>query len=87
MANIKSQEKRIEIGERNCAINRSRKSETRTAIKKVEVLAAEGKKEEAEAALRAAISLLDKYSRAGTLTVNSANRKKAHLCRVVREIK
>lgn len=87
MANIKSQEKRIEIGARNAQLNGSRKAEIRTQSKKVELLASEGKKEEAEAALRLAISLLDKYSQDGAITVNSANRKKAHLSRVVREIK
>ena len=87
MANIKSQEKRIEIYERNAKLNGTRKTEIRAQSKKVETLAAEGKKEEAELALRAAISLLDKYSQDGAITVNSANRKKAHLSRVVREIK
>ena len=42
-------------------------------------LVAEGKKEEATAALNAAISLLDKNSQKGIISVNSANRKKAHL--------
>ena len=57
----------------------SQKETIRTAIKKVEALVAEGKKEEATAALNAAISLLDKNSQKGIISVNSANRKKAHL--------
>ncbi len=87
MANIKSQEKRTEIYARNAKFNGTRKAEIRTASKKVELLANEGKKEEAEVALRAVVSLLDKYSQDGAITVNSANRKKAHLARIVREIK
>lgn len=87
MANIKSQEKRISIYARNESFNGTRKAEIRTASKKVETFAAEGKKEEATAALREAISLLDKYSQDGAITVNSANRKKAHLSRVVASIK
>ncbi len=87
MANIKSQEKRIEIGERNCSINSSRKSQIHTATKKVEALVKEGKKEEAIIALRNVISLLDSYSKAGSITVNSANRKKAHLTHLVNEMK
>ena len=87
MANIKSQKKRIEIGARNEGLNSTRKAEVRTAIKKVEVLAANGKKAEAEAACREAISLLDRYAQLKTLTVNSVARKKAHLCAVVAKIK
>lgn len=79
MANIKSQEKRIEIGERNNARAAARKSEVRTSIKKVEALIAEGKKAEATAALNETISLLDKAAQDGILTKNSVSRKKAHL--------
>ncbi len=79
MANIKSQEKRIDIYARNNARNSSRKSETRTAVKKVAVLVKEGKKEEAVAAMRHAISLLDKLSLDGIISKNAANRKKAQL--------
>lgn len=79
MPNIKSQIKRDETNKAANLANKSAKSELRTAIKKVEALVAEGKKEEATAALNAAISLLDKISQKGIISVNSANRKKAHL--------
>ena len=79
MPNIKSQIKRDETNKAANLANKSAKSELRTAIKKVEALVAEGKKEEATAALNAAISLLDKNSQKGIISVNSANRKKAHL--------
>ena len=79
MPNIKSQIKRDETNKAATLANNSAKSELRTAIKKVEALVAEGKKEEATAALNAAISLLDKNSQKGIISVNSANRKKAHL--------
>lgn len=87
MANIKSQKKRIEVGARNEVLNSTRKSEVRTAIKKVETLAAAGKKEEAEKAYREAVSLLDRFCQLGTLTENSVARKKAHLARVVAAVK
>jgi len=87
MANIKSQKKRIEIGERNNLINSTRKAEMRTAIKKVETLAAAGKKDEAATALKAAVSLIDQYAQDGTVTTNSAARKKAHLAKLVASIK
>ena len=86
MANIKSQEKRIRTSERNNEINSSRKSELKTATKKVEAAVKAGKKEEAQELLKAAVSLLDRYSQLGTITVNSANRKKAHLTRIVNEL-
>ena len=79
MPNIKSQIKRDETNKAANLANKSAKSELRTAIKKVEALVTEGKKEEATAALNAAISLLDKNSQKGIISVNSANRKKAHL--------
>ena len=79
MPNIKSQIKRDQTNELARQRNAAAKSKARTAIKKVETLAAEGKKEEATAALNAAISLLDKNSQKGIISANSANRKKAHL--------
>ena len=79
MPNITSQIKRDETNKAANLANKSAKSELRTAIKKVEALVAGGKKEEATAALNAAISLLDKNSQKGIISVNSANRKKAHL--------
>ena len=79
MPNIKSQIKRDKTSKAANAKNAAAKSELRTAIKKLEALAAEGKKEEAKAALSNAISLLDRNAQKGVITVNSANRKKAHL--------
>lgn len=83
MANIKSQIKRNRTNEKANEINVARKSELKTAIKKVEAAVKASKKEEAVAALSAAVSLLDRYSQLGTISVNSANRKKAHLTKLV----
>ncbi len=79
MANIKSQIKRIEIGERNNAHHSARKSETRGQIKKAETAIAAKNKELATAEVNKAISLLDKLAQDGIISTNSANRKKAHL--------
>ncbi len=86
MPNIKSQIKRDQTNKAANLANNSIKSELRTAIKKVEALVKEGKKEEATAALNHAISLLDKISQKGIISVNSANRKKAHLQHAVAQI-
>ena len=79
MANIKSQIKRIEIGERNNAHHSARKSETRTQVKKAELAIAAKNKEAAIVEVNKAISLLDKLSQDGIISTNSANRKKARL--------
>lgn len=86
MPNIKSQIKRDLTAKKQNAANSARRSEYRTAVKKVELLAKEGKKEEAVVALRNAISLLDKAAQDGLLKKNSANRKKASLEKIVAAI-
>ena len=86
MPNIKSQIKRDGTNKAANAKNSAEKNRVRTAIKKVEALVKEGKKEEATAALNHAISLLDKVSQKGIISVNSANRKKAHLQHAVAQI-
>ena len=79
MANIKSEQKRLEVRRRNNARNSAAKSETRTAIKKAEAALAAGNKEEATKLVNAALSLLDKLGQANIISVNSALRKKALL--------
>jgi len=79
MPNIKSLIKRDKTSEAARAANAAKKSELRTALKKVETLVAEGKKEEAVKAANAAIALLDRFAQQGVISKNSANRKKAHL--------
>ena len=66
MPNIKSQIKRVETSKAANLANNSAKSECKTAIKKVEALAAEGKKDEAVEALANAISLHTKASSPST---------------------
>ncbi len=87
MANIKSQIKRNETNEAARLKNNAEKSGCRSAVKKVETLAAAGKKAEATEALKTAISELDKLSQSGIISENSASRKKAHLQRVVASVK
>lgn len=84
MPNIKSQIKRDRTNEDARQANAAKKSQLRTAIKKVETLVAEGKKEEAVAACNEAISLLDRFAQQGIISANSANRKKAHLQKIVK---
>jgi small subunit ribosomal protein S20 len=87
MANIKSQIKRNETNELAREKNNTEKNAARTAIKKVETLAAAGKKSEAQEALKEAVSLLDQLAQRGTISDNSCARKKAHLQHLVAAVK
>jgi small subunit ribosomal protein S20 len=87
MANIKSQIKRNETNELAREKNNQEKARVRTAVKKVETLAAAGKKPEAAEALKEAISLLDQLEQRGTISGNSCSRKKAHLQHIVAAVK
>ena len=60
MANIKSAKKRILVTEKRTAKNKSVRSKVKTAIKKVDAAIAANDKAAAEAALKVAVSELDK---------------------------
>lgn len=87
MPNIKSQIKRDQTNELARQRNAAAKSKARTAIKKVEKLAASNSKEEATKALAEAMSILDKIAQDGIIAKNNADRKKAHLQELVANIK
>ena len=79
MAHSKSSKKRVFIGERNAARNKSIKSRVKTFVKKV-LSAVEAKNvEEAKAALQVAYKELDKAVTKGVLKKNTASRKKSRL--------
>ena len=79
MAHSKSSKKRVFIGERNAARNKSIKSRVKTFVKKV-LSAVEAKNvDEAKAALQVAYKELDKAVTKGVLKKNTASRKKSIL--------
>ena len=79
MAHSKSSKKRVFIGERNAARNKSIKSRVKTFVKKV-LTAVEAKNvDEAKAALKVAYKELDKAVTKGVLKKNTASRKKSRL--------
>ena len=83
MANIKSAKKRIIIRAKKSLQNKMIKSRTKTAMKKV-ILAVEAKdKTAAEAALKDAISAIDRAYAKGIIKKNSCARKKSSLCKLV----
>lgn len=86
MANIKSAKKRILVTATKTARNKSIKSAVKTSIKKVEAAVEAKNKEEAQAALTAAISTITKASNKGVYHKNNAARKVSRLTKLVNEI-
>jgi small subunit ribosomal protein S20 len=79
VANTRSALKRIRSTARRTARNRAIRSATRTFVKKARLLIAAGNKEEAEAAVKRAISALDRAVTKGVLHRNNAARRKSRL--------
>ena len=86
MANNKSAKKRILVTETKTARNKSIKSAVKTSIKKVETAVANKNKEEAQAALTAAISTITKAANKGVYHKNNAARKVSRLTKLVNEL-
>ncbi len=86
MANIKSAKKRILVNRTKAARNKSVKTGVKTAIKKVETAIAANDAEGAKAALRNAISLIDKAETKGVFHKNNASRKVSRLSKAVNSI-
>jgi small subunit ribosomal protein S20 len=79
LANIKSAKKRILVNRTKAARNKSIKSATKTAIKKVYAAIEAKDKEAAKAALLAATSTIDKAATKGIYHKNNASRKISRL--------
>jgi small subunit ribosomal protein S20 len=79
LANIKSAKKRILVNRTKAARNKSIKSATKTAIKKVYAAIEAKDREAAKAALLAATSTIDKAARKGVYHKNTASRKVSRL--------
>lgn len=86
MANIKSAKKRILVAATKTARNKSIKSTVKTSIKKVEAAVNAKNKEEAQAALTAAVSTISKAAKKGVYHKNNAARKVSRLTKLVNEI-
>jgi len=83
MPNIKSAKKRVLVNDKKAELNKSVRSAVKTAMKKVDVLVAEGKYEEAKAALSAAFKALDSAAGKNIIHDNNAANKKAKLSKKV----
>ncbi|MCL2384701.1 MAG: 30S ribosomal protein S20 [Alphaproteobacteria bacterium] len=83
MANTPSAKKAVRKIERRTAINRSRRSQMRTFVRKVEEAIAAGDHGAATAALRLAEPLVKRAAQKGILHPNTAARKVSRLTRRV----
>lgn len=79
MANIKSSKKRAKQSVKRAAINHSRLTQVRGAVKSVELAIASGKKDEAAAALKAAQPQMMRGVSRGVVLKNTMARKMSRL--------
>lgn len=86
MANIKSAKKRVKVIAKKTLVNKMIKSSTKTAMKKVIVVVEAKDKEAAQAALKGAISAIDRAYSKGILKKNSCARKKSSLTKLVNSL-
>lgn len=79
LANSKSAEKRIRVAERRRLRNKPLRSEARTLVKKAELSIVAGDPALAVAAVKEAISTLDRVESKGVIHKNNAARRKSRL--------
>jgi small subunit ribosomal protein S20 len=82
MANIRSQEKRIDRSERERLENRRRTSTVKTHFRRLQAAVDSGDGEAVEREHRTLVSMIDKAAEHGALHRNNAARKKARAARV-----
>ena len=86
MANIKSAKKRILVTETRTARNKAIKSEVKTMVKKVYAAIDSKDQEAAKAALKAAISTMDKATSKGVYHKNTTSRKISRMELIIAKI-
>ncbi|MCD8249947.1 MAG: 30S ribosomal protein S20 [Lachnospiraceae bacterium] len=86
MANIKSAKKRILVTETRTAKNKAVKSKVKTMVKKVYAAIDEKDQDAAKAALKEAISTLNKAGSKGVYHRNTVSRKISRLQKAVNEM-
>ena len=79
MPNIKSAKKRVALSQISNARNKMYRSEMKTTIKKFDAAVAEGDREKASQAYKAAVKIVDQSVNKGILHKNNAARKKSSM--------
>ena len=87
MANHFSALKRARQTVQRTATNRFNKSRLRTELRKLRTAISSGNREQAQAALKGAVSVLDKSVQKGVLHKNTASRYKSRLSARVNAVK
>jgi len=83
MPNTKSAEKRMNVSQKKHLINKSKKSEISTYIKKFQKLIAEKDLESAEQTYKKLVNLLDSASKNSVIHKNNASRKQAYFAKIL----
>ncbi|MDR3461967.1 MAG: 30S ribosomal protein S20 [Beijerinckiaceae bacterium] len=86
MANTASAKKAVRKIERRTGVNRSRRSQMRTYLRKVEEAIASGDSAAADAALRTAAPLVMRAAQKGIVHKNTASRKVSRLTKRVKSL-
>jgi small subunit ribosomal protein S20 len=86
MANTSSAKKAVRQIERRTSVNRSRRSQMRTFMRKVEEALASGDQAAADAALRVAAPLMMRAAQKGIVHKNTASRKVSRLSKRVKNL-
>ena len=86
MPNIKSAIKRVNVNKKKNEINKSAKSEVKTALKKLNALIAAGDVAACEASFKEVCSILDKSVAKGIMHKNTAARKKSRFTLMLKKI-
>ena len=83
LANIKSAKKRILVNTKKAMRNKSIKTSTKTAVKKVLAAVASGDKAQAAETHRLAVKAIDQAASKGIYHKNTASRKKSQLAKLI----
>jgi small subunit ribosomal protein S20 len=86
MANIKSAIKRVEIAEARAKRNRSVRSQVKTSARKVLQAAEGGDADQAQDALRSAMSTIDRAAGKGIIHPRTAARRKSRLAKLLNKL-
>ncbi len=86
MANTSSAKKAVRQIERRTAVNRSRRSQMRTFLRKVEEALTSGNQAAADAALQVAAPLVMRAAQKGIVHKNTASRKVSRLTKRVKSL-
>ena len=87
MANMKNAKKRILVNEKKEVTNNNYEATMKNSIKKVEKAIASKDKDKANEALKVAIKVIDKATKAGVSKINKSARNKSRLTKKVNEMK